>query len=630
MCNIAGINFLTNIWNAPVPLTKEDIHLLSCSQDTGAIVFKTRTLNPKIGNPNDWTIYDWGSQNNIGLHNDGINELVTEINSLSITKPIFISLFGTPNEMKDMKEIIQKITFEKVLIEWNLSCPNTEIFLPTLEEFIEVKKSFKFPLGIKISYQYEKYLHFFDHADFITAINSIDGKAGKIIHKTATEVVRIITCLTNTPVIGCGGIDSKDSYFNFINAGAIATEVGTEFLKNKQVFNIFNTHRYTIAELKQNDIVQHGSFICKSGEASNIYIDFRKILSNPNTWASVVNYVLERIYNLDFDYVCGVPIGGIPLASIVSVNLGKPLLLCREAPKTHGLCKQIEGDYLPNKKCLVIEDVITTGNSSLTISKILKDNNLKVDTIFALLNRSSKHKIDNIKILSLYNLQDFYSPIPWTVVQPSSKFQRLLNIIAKKQTKLCFAADFYDNFLSVVESVAPYICLLKIHPEIIPKNIGLHILSLSIKYNFMILIDRKFADIGNSVLKQLQNLKENLPCDFVTAHITSGKEMIKNLCDNVAVFLVAQMSSSNKNCLNTQKTLSLASEFGCGLVAQERLHPFLVHLTAGVSLNSSHDNFGQKYRTPESTKFADVVVVGRDIYDSPNPNEVAFMYKEIL
>ena len=134
-----------------------------------------------------------------------------------------------------------------------------------------------------------------------------------------------------------------------------------------------------VDELLKTDCVKFGEFKLKSGEISKYYFDMKGLISYPDIMASIG----DKIYN-DFikkypcDLLCGVPMGGLPLCSYISVSKKIPMIMVRDSVKDYGTNKQIEGKYHKKNKCIIIEDVITTGGSVNKIVEFLQD---KVDIL---------------------------------------------------------------------------------------------------------------------------------------------------------------------------------------------------------------------------------------------------------
>jgi orotate phosphoribosyltransferase len=115
-------------------------------------------------------------------------------------------------------------------------------------------------------------------------------------------------------------------------------------------------------------------FTWASGWKSPIYCDNRKVLSHP----FVRDYIKSELCNVVFEKypeaeaIAGVATAGIPWGAMVADQLKLPFLYVRPKPKEHGLGNQIEGSYEPNQKIVVIEDLISTGKSSLQVVDVLQ------------------------------------------------------------------------------------------------------------------------------------------------------------------------------------------------------------------------------------------------------------------
>lgn len=116
-------------------------------------------------------------------------------------------------------------------------------------------------------------------------------------------------------------------------------------------------------------------FTWASGILSPIYCDNRKSLSYPE----VRNFIKEELAKAAmsfgaFDVVAGVATAGIPHGALVADVLGKPFIYVRSKAKEHGMQNLIEGEIPNGKKVLVVEDLISTGGSSVKAIEALKEN----------------------------------------------------------------------------------------------------------------------------------------------------------------------------------------------------------------------------------------------------------------
>lgn len=116
-------------------------------------------------------------------------------------------------------------------------------------------------------------------------------------------------------------------------------------------------------------------FTWASGWLSPIYCDNRKILSYPELRENVCRWMADVIVNRypDVEVIAGVATGAIAHGMLVAHMLGKPFIYVRPKPKDHGTGSAIEGVLEAGQKVVVIEDLISTGNSSLSaVDSLLK------------------------------------------------------------------------------------------------------------------------------------------------------------------------------------------------------------------------------------------------------------------
>lgn len=116
-------------------------------------------------------------------------------------------------------------------------------------------------------------------------------------------------------------------------------------------------------------------FTWASGWHSPIYCDNRRILSHPELRAQVAQWLADKAMELypAAEVVAGVATGAIAHGVLAADRMQKPFVYVRPKPKDHGTGSQIEGELAPGKKVVVIEDLISTGMSSLAAVKALRD-----------------------------------------------------------------------------------------------------------------------------------------------------------------------------------------------------------------------------------------------------------------
>ena len=141
-----------------------------------------------------------------------------------------------------------------------------------------------------------------------------------------------------------------------------------------------------LLQIKAVKLQPKNPFTWASGWKSPIYCDNRVTLSYPNIRTFIRQNYSELI--LDHfgkpDVIAGVATGGIAQGALVAEELGLPFIYVRSSPKGHGMGNQIEGHFEEGQKVIVIEDLISTGGSSLKAVDALRDANLDVKGLVAI------------------------------------------------------------------------------------------------------------------------------------------------------------------------------------------------------------------------------------------------------
>jgi orotate phosphoribosyltransferase len=121
-------------------------------------------------------------------------------------------------------------------------------------------------------------------------------------------------------------------------------------------------------------------FIWASGIESPIYCDNRVLLSYPNIREAIIDDFVSRIKESypSVEAIAGVATAGIAHGVLIASRMELPFAYVRPEPKKHGMKNQIEGKLLPQSKVVVIEDLISTGMSSLKAVKALRESDVEV------------------------------------------------------------------------------------------------------------------------------------------------------------------------------------------------------------------------------------------------------------
>ncbi len=141
--------------------------------------------------------------------------------------------------------------------------------------------------------------------------------------------------------------------------------------------------------LKDSGAIKFGDFTLTSGKKSNYYIDVKLAATKPWVLSRICKYIEEIIDNFakEPDYIACVELGGVPLGVVVSDREVMPLIIVRKAEKQHGTKGRLVGDYESGKTAVLVEDVTTTGGSSLSAVQALRDAGLIVERVITVVDR---------------------------------------------------------------------------------------------------------------------------------------------------------------------------------------------------------------------------------------------------
>jgi orotate phosphoribosyltransferase len=122
----------------------------------------------------------------------------------------------------------------------------------------------------------------------------------------------------------------------------------------------------------------------KSGIVSPVYVDSRSLPYHPVQWRLVIDAFRGLAEGLTFDVIAGVAVGGIPHSAALAYVMQKPSVFVRKAAKEHGSKKLVEGGDVLDKRVLLVEDVVTTGGSSLQAVASLRGAGAVIEHVLAI------------------------------------------------------------------------------------------------------------------------------------------------------------------------------------------------------------------------------------------------------
>lgn len=386
-----------------------------------------------------------------------------------------------------------------------------------------------------------------------------------------------------------------------------------------------------LADLYENNIIKYGSFILKSGQTSDYYIDIKSAISYPKLMKKIVVEFSEILGDAVHDEnvcICGVPHGAVPFAAALSYETKIPLIMIRKDVKAHGTQKRIEGRFNKNTRVILVEDVITTGASMMEAAQILMDEGLQVIKLLSIVNRES------LRISFNGHTVDTLLQIP---IKPSLN---LCKDYIRRKGKLCVAADMTTSkeLIELIHMVGPHISILKIHIDIISdfsEELIYELIKLKHKYTFLIWEDRKFADIGSIVSNQIHGgmYKISSWADLISMHLISGPGILQ---ESGRCGIIAIGSMSSRETLAGEEYLQKCIDMVennpnvVGVVTQFDFKSNQLKIIPGVNISASVDHKDQQYSALSSKSWGNIFVVGRDITNSGDCVQRCKEYKSLI
>ena len=156
----------------------------------------------------------------------------------------------------------------------------------------------------------------------------------------------------------------------------------------KKGFTMTNVDYESLAlGLYEIGAVKFGRFELQSGRISPIYVDLRVMISRPSLLRQAAQAYQQLLAPLSFDLLGAIPYGGLPIGTAIALEMNRPMIFHRKQAKNYGTGRQIEGIWSVGQRVVIIEDVITSGESILQGIAVLKAAGLQVLDAAVLINR---------------------------------------------------------------------------------------------------------------------------------------------------------------------------------------------------------------------------------------------------
>jgi orotate phosphoribosyltransferase len=193
-----------------------------------------------------------------------------------------------------------------------------------------------------------------------------------------------------------------------------------------------------LLQIKAIQLSVQNPFTWASGWRSPVYCDNRQILSYPVIRNFVRDALTEevRLKFKEADVIAGVATGGIPLGALVADQLEKPFIYVRSAAKGHGMQRCVEGNIVDGQKVVMIEDLISSGKSSLqAVEAVRNETNAEVIGLIALFTYGFKVAEDNFATAQVpFSTLSNYETLVSVAIKNgyiSSEYEEVLNLWRK-------------------------------------------------------------------------------------------------------------------------------------------------------------------------------------------------------
>ena len=155
-----------------------------------------------------------------------------------------------------------------------------------------------------------------------------------------------------------------------------------------------------------------GDFVLRSGQISNEYFDKYLFESAPRLLTEIAGH-LSKLIPEGTEVLAGLEMGGIPIATAMSIQTNMPVVFVRKKAKEYGTCKLAEGTDINGKRVCIIEDVVTTGGQIILSANDLKQFGAQIEYVICVIERDERCrnnlKREGLELLSLFRMEELQS-----------------------------------------------------------------------------------------------------------------------------------------------------------------------------------------------------------------------------
>jgi len=159
--------------------------------------------------------------------------------------------------------------------------------------------------------------------------------------------------------------------------------------------------------LKEMKVVQTGDFVLSSGKRSNYFVNIKRASTDPRILREIAREMAPHVGDAK---IAGMALGAVPLAVAVALETNRPFVMVRKEPKDHGTKELIEGEVNPGDRFVVVEDVATTGGSTLKVVNALREKGASVARAVVVVDREEGAeemlREHGIELVSIFRAKD--------------------------------------------------------------------------------------------------------------------------------------------------------------------------------------------------------------------------------
>ena len=159
--------------------------------------------------------------------------------------------------------------------------------------------------------------------------------------------------------------------------------------------------------LKDLKVVQTGDFVLASGKRSNYFVNIKRASTDPKVLREIAKEMAPHVGDAK---IAGMALGAVPLVVALALETGRLFVMVRKEPKDHGTKELIEGEVLPGEKFIIVEDVATTGGSTMRVVNALRGKGAHVVKAIVVVDReegaTQMLSENGIELVSIFKAKD--------------------------------------------------------------------------------------------------------------------------------------------------------------------------------------------------------------------------------